>query len=105
MHQRNKRVRAGKEAARVKMRAAFYLRQLKRIAEEAKTAPPSDIPAMRLRADIFTRILNKCLPDLKAIEHSGEVKRAVVSAKPLTVEEWEAENRLGAATGATSLPN
>lgn len=34
-------------------------------------------------------LLRKTLPDLSAIEHSGEIKNRDVSDQPLTAEEWE----------------
>jgi hypothetical protein len=55
------------------MRASRYVRALREIAEKAETVEPSMIPALRLKADIFCKLLAKCLPDLKAVEHSGTV--------------------------------
>ena len=34
-------------------------------------------------------LLKKTLPDLNAIEHSGEIKQRDVSDQPLTADEWE----------------
>jgi hypothetical protein len=34
-------------------------------------------------------VLKKSLPDLSAVEHSGEIKNRDVSDEPLTAEEWE----------------
>ena len=36
-------------------------------------------------------LLKKALPDLAAIEHSGEVKQAYIVSPELPNEEWEAE--------------
>ncbi len=33
-------------------------------------------------------LLAKVLPDMKAIEHTGDVTQTIVSAKPLTPEQW-----------------
>jgi hypothetical protein len=63
------------EAIRRKLRAAQYIRRLKEIAEKAEQAEASTIPALRLQADIYSRLLAKCLPDLKAIEHTGSITR------------------------------
>jgi len=37
-------------------------------------------------------LLAKVLPDLKAVEVSGEVTQNIVSAKPMTPEQWAAEH-------------
>ena len=51
-----------------------YLGLLERTAAKAITLTTSEeIAAYRLRADIYMKLLNKALPDLKAIEHSGAV--------------------------------
>jgi hypothetical protein len=62
-----------REGARIKLRAGQYIRRLKEIAVRADTAEPSTIPALRLKADIYLKLLAKCLPDLRAVEHSGQV--------------------------------
>lgn len=49
-----------------------------------------DIDPNRLKA--IEILLRKTLPDLKAIEHTGEITQNVVSAKPMTAEEWAAEH-------------
>ncbi len=48
-------------------------------------------------------LLKKTLPDLSAMEFSGELRHRDVSDKPLTAEEWAAEYASGVATssGAT----
>lgn len=33
-------------------------------------------------------LLRKVLPDLQAIEHSGEVTNHIVSSKPMTPDQW-----------------
>jgi hypothetical protein len=83
-----RRRRESQDAVRRKMRAAQFVRRLKELAVKADTAAAEKIPAMRLQADIYSRLLAKCLPDLKAIEHSGTVKRTDVTDKPLTDDEW-----------------
>lgn len=56
-----------------RLRAGKFVRWLQAIAHESKDADPVRIPAMKLRADIYLKLLAKCLPDLRAIEHSGNV--------------------------------
>jgi hypothetical protein len=48
-------------------------------------------------------LLKKTLPDLSAIEHTGEVRHRDVSDQPLTPEQWEANYGSGVApsTGTT----
>jgi hypothetical protein len=83
-----RRRKESQDAVRRKMRAAQFVRRLKELAVKADTADAEKIPAMRLQADIYSRLLAKCLPDLKSVEHSGTVKRRDVTDKPLTDEEW-----------------
>ena len=44
-------------------------------------------------------LLRKTLPDLAAVEHSGETRERVVSAEPLTEGEWEERYSLGTSGG------
>lgn len=83
-----KRRAQSREAIRSRLRAGQYVRRLMEIAEKAETVEMSAVPALRLKADIYTRLLSKCLPDLKAIEHSGEIRQRDVTDQPLTDEEW-----------------
>lgn len=85
----SRRRRLSMDALRKKLRAGEYIRRLKLIADKAETADPQQVAAMRLQADIYSRLLAKCLPDLKAIEHSGSIKRTDVTDKPLTDEQWQ----------------
>ncbi len=70
----NKRVR--REALREELQAKEYLRQLdeidKEITENWRSLSSENTSALRLKADINFKRLSKCLPDLKAIEHSGD---------------------------------
>lgn len=45
-----------------------------------------ELDSTRLRA--IEILLKKTLPDLQAVEHSGEVTQNVVSREPLTASEW-----------------
>jgi hypothetical protein len=60
------------EELRGKLRARAYLRLLERIAAKATTIKPEEVPAYRLRADIYMKLLNKALPDQKAIEQTHQ---------------------------------
>ena len=58
---------------RMQLRGWQYIRRLREIADKCETVDPGQVPALRLKADIYKGLLAKCLPDLKAIEHSGTV--------------------------------
>jgi len=58
---------------RMQMRGWQYVRRLREIADKCDTVESGQVPALRLKADIYRGLLAKCLPDLKAIEHSGTV--------------------------------
>ena len=81
-----------RNAMREKLQSAQYIRRLHEIAEKASKADAADVPALRLKADIYCRLLAKCLPDLKAVEHSGEIAKphyvVEVPAPCATTEEW-----------------
>lgn len=68
-----RRLAEAKTANLVKLRAGVYVRELKRIARTCDTAEPAQVPALRLKADIYGKLLAKCLPDLKSVEHTGEI--------------------------------
>lgn len=65
------------------MRASQYVRRLKEIAIQADTCEASQVPALRLKADIYCKLLAKCLPDLRAVEHSGTVNHVNYDAAVL----------------------
>lgn len=81
-HAQRRRIEA-REGARIKLRAGQYVRRLKEIAEKAETVEPSAIPALRLKADIYAKLLAKCLPDLKAVDHTGTVNHVNYDASVL----------------------
>ncbi len=58
-------------AARKRLQAWQFVRRLREIADKAEAADPVAIPALRLKADIYHKLLAKCLPDLKAVELTG----------------------------------
>lgn len=68
-----RRKKEAQEAVRLRLRSGQYIRRLTEICNKAEIVEPSMIPALRLKADIYCKLLAKCLPDLKAIEHSGHV--------------------------------
>lgn len=68
------------EEIRKRINAVRCLNTLERVAGEAETADSAQMPGLKLVADIQFRLLNKVLPDLKAVEHSGE------GGGPLTVQ-------------------
>ncbi|MBA3564582.1 MAG: hypothetical protein H0W33_11370 [Gammaproteobacteria bacterium] len=67
--------RAKQELAQDGRKAGQYVRRLQEIAEMVETVEPSQVPALRLKADIYSRLLAKCLPDLKAVEQSVDIRQ------------------------------
>jgi hypothetical protein len=105
---RGRRIAAAREGVRTKLRAFEYVRRLREIAEKCDSAEPAQIPAMRLKADIFLRLLGKVLPDLKAIEHTGVVEHRTVEemtdAELLTIIAAGRARRDGDESGERGLP-
>ncbi len=51
-------------------------------------------------------LLRKTLPDLSAMEHSGEVRHREITDEPITPEEWEARySDMGASEGTAESLN
>lgn len=71
-HAQRRRLEARK-GARMKLQAGQYVRRLKEIADRVESVEPSQVPALRLKADIYCKLLAKCLPDLKAVEFNGNL--------------------------------
>lgn len=95
----DRRRKESKEANALRLRAGQYLRRLNEIADRCESAENAAIPGLRLKADIYIKLLAKCLPDLKAIEHSGEVTQRYVVEAPtvaVSVEEWKQSLSSGA---------
>jgi hypothetical protein len=61
------------EAIRRSIQATDQINTLVSIGKEACSADRDTIPALRLRMDIAFGLLRKVLPDLKAVEHTGDV--------------------------------
>lgn len=70
--QKNRAIR--QESLREKLQGAQYLVHLHKIADELDDAEitATRANAIKARADIYFKLLNKLLPDVKAIEVSGE---------------------------------
>ena len=81
------------EDRRAKISISRHLKKLFDIQKELENnADDVNVPALRLSADISLRLLQKRLPDLKAIEHTGEVNQihSVINAEPeKSVDEWQ----------------
>lgn len=78
---RNKELRQAE--IREKIKAGTCLGKLASVANEAENSEDitsNRLAALRLVADIQFKLLNKVLPDLKAVEHTGE------GGGPLTVQ-------------------
>ena len=98
-HAQRRRLEARKASAN-KLRAGQFVRRLKEIAEKAETVEASQVPALRLKADIYCRLLAKCLPDLKAVELSGDVtQQHTIAWNPIAESEWEETYGVGAPAG------
>ena len=65
-----------REALREELKAREYLRQLdiidSELADNWKTLSSENVAALRLKADLNFKRLAKVLPDLKAVELTGE---------------------------------
>lgn len=83
----NRRRLESQEATRRKLQGGQFIRRLKEIAEKADTVEAADVPGLRLKADIYMKLLGKVLPDLKSIEHSGEIARTAREMSPEELDE------------------
>lgn len=65
------------EIARERLRASVCIKNLEwvesEIRERLQQLDLAEVPALRLYADIQLRKMAKVLPDLKAVEHTGQV--------------------------------
>ena len=103
-----RRRKESQEALRRRLRGTQFIRRLKEIADRVLEVEAGQVPALRLQADIYMRLLGKVLPDLKAIEHSGQIERpADVSDKPMSAADWaaQAEDYLGTPAGTAKASN
>ena len=50
-------------------------------------------------------LLKKVLPDLAAVEHTGELLNKVILDRPPTDEEWQRRYSMGTSTGTTESVN
>jgi hypothetical protein len=70
------------EKVRERMRTTMLVRRLTK-----HVLGKVDMSATQVTAALG--LLKKTLPDLNAIEHTGEIKHRDVSDQPLTAEQWE----------------
>lgn len=81
------------EDRRAKISIAQHLKKLIDIQKKLENNDEDlNVPALRLSAEISLNLLKKRLPDLKAIEHTGEVNQihSVINAQPeQSVDEWQ----------------
>ena len=84
--QRNKDAR--KEQLRELLKGSEYLRQLHGWIDADLNA--EELQVARFKADIALRLLAKCLPDQKAIEHTGEIVHNYVAEIPARTEDANA---------------
>ncbi len=87
-----------RDGLRVKLRGAQYIRRLHEIANKAESADKDSVPGLKLKAEVYFKLLNKILPDLRAMEHSGEINLA--RAEELTDEQL-ASIATGSSAGAS----
>ena len=62
------------EDYRAKLKTSWYIQTIHKIAEIAPSLDKEQVPGYRLQLDACMGMLKKCLPDLKQIEVSGEVR-------------------------------
>ena len=100
--------KALEEDRRAKISITKHLKKLTDIQEELENNSSelgaARVGALRLRADMSLALLKKRLPDLKAVEYSGDVRtpQYVINAQPeMTVEEWQEKH--GLPSGSTNL--
>lgn len=95
----NKAIR--QKALREQLAAQGHVQHINDIAEKLGNLEddldPVEITRLVKTAEIKLKLVNKYLPDLKAIEHSGEVKQ---EHKPITPEDLEILHRLREAKNA-----
>ena len=64
-----------REALREELQARAYLKNLDEVEQTVREnwhdMTSTQVQALRLRVDVNIAKLRKCLPDLKAVEHSG----------------------------------
>ncbi len=63
------------EELREQLNALAYLRVLERLARKAHHLSPEQVPAYRLKADTYCKLLNKALPDLSAVAYSASAEK------------------------------
>jgi len=84
------------DAARGMLQAMGLVRGIMGVIEAADDAPPEKIPALRLKFDGYRALLAKVLPDLKAIEVTGDTgppRVVIVPVASLSAAEWAAQVR------------
>ena len=82
-----------KEELRTFLRGSEYLRQLHEWFDKPLSA--DQLAVARFKAEIALKLLAKCLPDLKAVEHSGEVLVDHIARIPQTnenAEQWQQQH-------------
>ena len=69
----------GRERARARLDAVGLIKRVERIVERLETTRETisreALVADKVQLDAIFRMMNKVLPDLKAIEHSGQIDR------------------------------
>ena len=65
-----KRVKAGlrAEELREQMDPQAIMAALISLADQADNTPVEEIPRLKFKADIYTTVLKKCMPDLRSLE-------------------------------------
>lgn len=75
------------DRARERIRTSMLLRRLQKFALGEKEQG-ADVKLTAVQVKAIEVLLRKKLPDLTAVEHSGEVVQRDVTDKPLTDEQW-----------------
>ncbi len=66
----DKRVKAGLRAEEVReqLDPRALIQSLLSLVNEADNVSPEDLPKLKFKADIYTTVLKKCMPDLRSLE-------------------------------------
>jgi hypothetical protein len=76
------------ERVRERIRTGKLLRRLQKFALGEKGDHNEEVNLSSVQVKAIEVLLRKKLPDLTAVEHSGEVGQRDVTDKPLTEEQW-----------------
>lgn len=79
----DKKVKSGLRAEEVReqLDPKSIIQSLLQLAEDADTADIEDLPKLKFKAEIYTTVLKKCMPDLRSLEikeNNSKYKKLVI---------------------------